>query len=182
MLSELHSLNIKLCSEHYNKIFVLHLIVAPQLSSGWGHNHSTKTRQADCANAVYVLFYVYAPKLILRCLWFHLGGCSSNITMKFLVGFLKLGFIYKWVLCRQNNCNRVSVNGSFTLATFVSKTVGDSDMQQSATVLALATLGDATQIGSFLFTSRLPRWPRKVRKVAFLPTKHRYCKCNFSSL
>ncbi len=32
MLSELHSLNLKLCRKQYNKKFVLHLIVAPQLS------------------------------------------------------------------------------------------------------------------------------------------------------
>jgi hypothetical protein len=41
-------LNIKLCSKQYNKKFVLHLIVAPQL--GWRHNYSTKTRQAGRAN------------------------------------------------------------------------------------------------------------------------------------
>jgi hypothetical protein len=49
-------------------------------------------------------------------------------------------------------------------------------MRQSAMVLALATLDDATQIGSFLFTSRLPRWPRKVRKVQYRPQNHwHYC-------
>jgi len=50
MLSELHSLNLKLCSKQCNKKFVLHLIVVPQLSSGWQHNYSTKTRLADQAN------------------------------------------------------------------------------------------------------------------------------------
>ncbi len=50
MLSELHSLNLKLCSKQYNKNFVLHLIVAPQLSGGWQHYYSTKTRQAGHAN------------------------------------------------------------------------------------------------------------------------------------
>jgi hypothetical protein len=50
MLSELHSLNLKLCSKQYNKKFVLHLIVAPQLGGGQRHNYSTKTRQAGCAN------------------------------------------------------------------------------------------------------------------------------------
>jgi len=51
MLSELHSLNLKLCSKQYNKKFVLHLIVAPQLRSGWQHNYSTKQgRQAGQAN------------------------------------------------------------------------------------------------------------------------------------
>jgi hypothetical protein len=39
MLSELHSLNLKICS---------HLIVASQLSSGW--LNQTKTRQAGQAN------------------------------------------------------------------------------------------------------------------------------------
>ncbi len=50
MLSELQSLNLKLCNIQYDKIFVLHLIVAPELSSGWWHNYSTKTRQAGSAN------------------------------------------------------------------------------------------------------------------------------------
>jgi hypothetical protein len=49
MLSELHSLNLKLCSKQYQKI-VLHLIVVPQQSSGWQHNYSTKTRQVGRAN------------------------------------------------------------------------------------------------------------------------------------
>jgi hypothetical protein len=50
MLSELHSLNVKLCSKQYNTKFVLHLIVVTQLNSGWQHNYSTKTRQAGWAN------------------------------------------------------------------------------------------------------------------------------------
>ncbi len=28
----------------------MHLIVAPQLSGGWRHNYSTKTRPAGCTN------------------------------------------------------------------------------------------------------------------------------------
>ncbi len=50
MLSELHSLNLKFCSKQYNKNFVLHLIVVPQLSSGWWQNFLTKTRQTGHAN------------------------------------------------------------------------------------------------------------------------------------
>ncbi len=51
MLSERHSLNLKLCFKQYNKMAgFLHLIVVPQLSSGWRHNHSAKTRHAGCAN------------------------------------------------------------------------------------------------------------------------------------
>ncbi len=50
MLSELHSLNLKLFCKQYTKKIVLHLIVAPQLTSGWQHNYSTKTRQAGRAN------------------------------------------------------------------------------------------------------------------------------------
>ncbi len=50
MLSELHSLILKLCSKQYNKNIILHLIVAPQQSSGRQHNYSTKTRQAGYAN------------------------------------------------------------------------------------------------------------------------------------
>jgi hypothetical protein len=45
-LSVLHNMNLQLCTKQYNKIDHLHLIVAPQLSSGY----STKTRQAGCAN------------------------------------------------------------------------------------------------------------------------------------
>jgi hypothetical protein len=50
MLSELHNLNWKLCSKQYNKKFVLHLIVVPQLSISWQHNYSTKTSKAGWAN------------------------------------------------------------------------------------------------------------------------------------
>jgi hypothetical protein len=49
MLSKLHSTNLKLGSKQYNIILHLHLIVSPQLSSGWRHNYSTKTRQAGSA-------------------------------------------------------------------------------------------------------------------------------------
>ncbi len=50
MLSELQSLNLTFWSKQYNKKFVLHLIVAPHLSSVRWHNCSTKTRQAGQAN------------------------------------------------------------------------------------------------------------------------------------
>jgi hypothetical protein len=46
--------NFKIVSELYNfnscKIYLLHLIVVPQLSGGWQHNYSTKTRQPGQAN------------------------------------------------------------------------------------------------------------------------------------
>ncbi len=50
MLPELHSFNLKLYRKQYNKFFVLHLIVAPQQSSVWQLNYSTKTRQAGHAD------------------------------------------------------------------------------------------------------------------------------------
>jgi len=50
MFSELHSLNLKLCCKKYNKNFGLHLIVVPQLSSGWQNNYTTNTRQVGHAN------------------------------------------------------------------------------------------------------------------------------------
>ncbi len=43
-------MNLKLCSKQYNKIDLLHLIVAPKLSDGWQHNYSTKTRLVSHAN------------------------------------------------------------------------------------------------------------------------------------
>jgi hypothetical protein len=49
-LTEFHNLNLKLCGKQYNKIDLLHLIVAPQLSGGSQHNYSAKTRQASRAN------------------------------------------------------------------------------------------------------------------------------------
>ncbi len=39
-----------LLNKQYNKNFLLHLIVVPQLSGGWQHNYSTKTRQPGRAN------------------------------------------------------------------------------------------------------------------------------------
>ncbi len=61
--TELHSLNLKLYSEQYNKNFVFRLIVAPQLSSGWWHNYSTKTRQVDHADeqSMYSLISMIIP-------------------------------------------------------------------------------------------------------------------------
>ena len=52
MLSELHSLDLKLCSKQYNKKFVLHLTVAPQLL-----NQNKAGRPGQWA--VYVFSYVY---------------------------------------------------------------------------------------------------------------------------
>jgi len=65
MLSELHILNLKLCSKQYNKKIVLHLIVGPQLSSGWQHKYSTKTRQVGQANeqSMYSLMSMVWPLL-----------------------------------------------------------------------------------------------------------------------
>jgi hypothetical protein len=58
------------------------------------------------------------------------------------------------------NNQRTAINGSFTLAMFVCKIIGDSDTRQAldcrdshVTALALASLGNATQIGWFLFLS-----------------------------
>jgi hypothetical protein len=43
-IPELHNYTLKFCSKQYNKIDLLQLIVVPQLSGGWQHNYSTKTR------------------------------------------------------------------------------------------------------------------------------------------
>ncbi len=60
MLSELHNLNLKLCSKQYNKNFVLHLIVAPQISSGWQHNYSTKQgRQTGPMSSLCILLSLW---------------------------------------------------------------------------------------------------------------------------
>ncbi len=45
----------------------------------------------------------------------------------------------------QTNPVIVAINGSFTLAKFVSETVSDCDMRLSGESLALATLGGATK-------------------------------------
>jgi hypothetical protein len=73
MLSELHSLNLKLYSIQYNKKFVLHLIVVPQLSGGQRHNYSTKTRQAGQANeqSMYSLMSMVSTNTMkVRTLWY----------------------------------------------------------------------------------------------------------------
>ncbi len=66
MLSELHNLSSKLCSEQYNKNFVLHLIVVPQLGGRRRHNYSTKTRQAGRANeqSLMSMIYIQEGKLL----------------------------------------------------------------------------------------------------------------------
>jgi len=50
MLSQLNSLNFKLCSKQCNQTILLHLIVVPQLNSGLQLKYSTKARQAGHAN------------------------------------------------------------------------------------------------------------------------------------
>jgi len=76
MLSELHSLNLKLCSKQYKKI-VFHLIVVPQLSNGWRHNYWTKTRQGAVP---------MSSLCILLCLWFEYNcwHWESENTTKWL--------------------------------------------------------------------------------------------------
>ncbi len=37
--SKFHSFNIKVCSKLSNKVYLLHLIVVPQLIGGWQHNY-----------------------------------------------------------------------------------------------------------------------------------------------
>ncbi len=50
----------------------------------------------------------------------------------------------------------------FTLAKFRATT--SAILQRNTpSLLALVTLGGTTQIGSFIFTSRCPRWPRQVQ-------------------
>jgi hypothetical protein len=74
MLSELHNLNLKLCSKQSNKILFLHLIVAAQLSSGWWHDYLTKTRQAGWGNeqSVYSLMSMMVTLTVLTL------GCLVN--------------------------------------------------------------------------------------------------------
>jgi hypothetical protein len=62
----LHSLNLKLCSKQLNKNFVLYLMLAPQLSSGWQHNYSTKTRQMGCANEQSIILCLCIPKITIK--------------------------------------------------------------------------------------------------------------------
>ncbi len=50
ILSENQNLGLMLCSKQQKKINLLYLIVVPQLSGGWFHNYSTKTRQASHGN------------------------------------------------------------------------------------------------------------------------------------
>jgi hypothetical protein len=58
LLPELYSFNLKL----NNKIDILHLIVVPQLSGGWQHNYSTKTRQAGHTNEQ-LMYYLISMRV-----------------------------------------------------------------------------------------------------------------------
>jgi len=91
MLSELRSLNLKLCSKQYNKKYVLHLIVAPQLCSGWQHNYSTKTRQAGRANeqSMYSLVSKLAPQSFALPLRSQLDQKSRSSEIQELKTFSK---------------------------------------------------------------------------------------------
>ncbi len=86
ILSELHSFNLKLYSKQYNKVFVLHLIVAPQLSSGWRHNYSTKTRQAGRTDeqSMYSLLSMVSFSQCLRTNIFNFSLSFSFYNKSFL--------------------------------------------------------------------------------------------------
>jgi hypothetical protein len=53
--------------------------------------------------------------------------------------------------------------GSCTLAKFLGKNISDGDGDGLDHALALATLGGATQGGSFQFVSNCPRWQSQVQ-------------------
>ena len=48
--AEMNCFSCSPTSKQYNKKIVLHLIVMPQLTSGWRYNYSTQTRPAGQAN------------------------------------------------------------------------------------------------------------------------------------
>ncbi len=57
-----------LCRQQYNKIVLLHLIVAPQLRSGWWQNYSTKTRLATVPmSSLCILLCLYVRLNNLAC-------------------------------------------------------------------------------------------------------------------
>jgi hypothetical protein len=57
--------------------------------------------------------------------------------------------------------------------------LGNRRRQLHMTVLALATLGDATQIGLFIFMSRHLGWPKKVRHVTATWHCRQHYRANF---
>ncbi len=63
MLSELHSLNLKLCIKQYNKKFVLYLIVVPQLSSG---RQANQGKQAGPMSSLCILLCLWLSVNMLR--------------------------------------------------------------------------------------------------------------------
>jgi hypothetical protein len=83
MLSEPLSFNLKLTTKQYSRVVLLHLIVVPQLSSGWWHNYSTKTRLASSANeqSLYSLMHLFC----LEYLPWLLGHCSNKQEQSFLL-------------------------------------------------------------------------------------------------
>ncbi len=58
---------LKLCNKQYYKIDLKHKIAAPQLSGGWQHDYSAKTRQAFHANeqSIHYLSLVVPIKSLL---------------------------------------------------------------------------------------------------------------------
>jgi hypothetical protein len=85
MLSEFHHLKLKLCSQQYNKKFLLPLmIVVPQLSGGWQHNYSSRTRQAGCTNEQ-SMYYLMPMTGCHQCLFF-VGGFFSKLHSPCLLG------------------------------------------------------------------------------------------------
>jgi hypothetical protein len=84
MLSELHSLNLKLSSKQYDEIVLLHLIVVTKLSNGWQHNYSTKTRQVGRANeqSMYSLLSMTGAKTVAL-----LSDAKELVLHRYLLNF-----------------------------------------------------------------------------------------------
>jgi len=62
-LFKLQNFNLKSCSKQNYQIDLLPLIVVPQLSNGWWHDYSTKTRPVGHANeqSIYCLMSINIP-------------------------------------------------------------------------------------------------------------------------
>ena len=89
----------------------MHQIVAPQLSCGWQHNYSTKTRQVGRANEQSNIFS-YVNDLTILISWTNLSSLFTSKTPRFFIPWLKFWVSQVWP-------NKVTLLMKFIPAVFV---------------------------------------------------------------
>ncbi len=111
-------MNLKLCNKQYD---LLPLIVAPQPSSGWQHNYSTKTRQVGCANeqSTYSLMsMVHSQNLIQMVISLLLEHWQSQKNLRIILNILAKNLTNLYLSILRKFCEYIPLTLNVWNSTF----------------------------------------------------------------